>query len=170
MKSLARAIATAIAAALLCAATRSGNTPLHPPAAVLQSLAQLREIGSLNGLPAEIRQGRFTLPDGTTSAGWSLAAPGAKWNSTDSITDPSLPGRRMILAACTATICLLHYERGGIALIDLIMSLTQEGKLWKVTWLAYGHPPAKSLAELRALLQNRSTLVYHDDTSGHLDY
>jgi hypothetical protein len=160
----------AFAAAVMCVPARAGNMPLHPPTAVLQSLKQLREIDSIDGLPAEIRHGHFTLPDGTRAGGWTLAAPGGAWNSTDSIVDPSLPGRRMIFGACSATICLLHYERGGIALIDFVMSLTRERDGWKATWLAYGHPPAKNLDALRGLLQNHSTLVYHDDTNPHIDY
>ena len=171
MRSLTTTVAgAAFAAAVLCGAARAGNAPLHPPQSVLQSLGQLHEIDSLDGLPTEIRQGHFTLPDGTKAGGWTLAAPGGAWNSTDSIVDPSLPGRRMLFAACSATICLLHYERGGIALIDLVMSLARERDGWKATWLAYGHPPAKDLAALRALLQNRSTLVYHDDTNARIDH
>jgi hypothetical protein len=171
MKSLAPTVAAAaFAAVVFCAAARAGNAPLHPPTSVVQSFKQLHEIDSLDGLPEEIRRGHFTLPDGTKAGGWTLAAPGGAWNSTDSIVDPSLPGRRLIFAACSATICLLHYERGGIALIDLVMSLARERDGWKATWLAYGHPPAKNLDALRALLQNRSTLVYHDDTNARIDY
>jgi hypothetical protein len=163
-------VAAALATAVLCSAARAGNGTLHPPLPVLQSLQRLHEIGSLDGLPADIRRGHFALPDGTKAPGWTLASPGGAWNATDSIIDPSLPGRRLIFAACDATICLLHYERGGIALIDLVMSLTRERDGWKATWLAYGHPPAKNLDALRALLQNRSTLLYHDDTNTRIDY
>jgi hypothetical protein len=162
--------AVAALATLLCAAASSAGTWLHPPAQVMKSLEQLRETDSLGGLPDAIRQGTFTLPDGTNAKGWKLAAPGAAWNSTDSIIDPSSPGRRLIFAANNATICVLHYERGGIALIDLVMSLTRRGDSWRVTWLAYGHPPAKNLDALRELLRNHSALIYHDDPSPHIDY
>lgn len=163
------AVAT-FAAAVLCAAARAENTQLHPPPAVLRSLDQLHEIDSLDALPNEIRRGYFSLPDATESHGWALAAPSSAWNATDSIIDPSLPRRRLIFAACNTTLCLLHYERGGIVLVDLVMSLTREGGGWKATWLAYGHPPAKNLSALRALLRNQSTLAYHDDTNAHIDY
>jgi hypothetical protein len=170
MKWLPCILATAAVAAVFCGAARSGSVPLHPPPAVLRSLEQLHEIDSLDQLPPDIRQGHFTLPNGTKSSGWKLASPGGAWNATDSIIDPSLPGRRMIFAACNPTICLLHYERGGVAHIVLIMSLTRERDGWKATWLAYGHPPAKNFNALRALLRNQSTLVYHDDTDANIDY
>jgi hypothetical protein len=165
-----KSLAAAALAAVLCAVARAESTALHPPPPLLQSLGQLHEIDSLDALPEQIRRGHFTLPDGKKAGGWVLAAPGGAWNATDSIVDPSLPGRRMIFAACTATVCVMHYERGGIALIDLVMSLTRQRNGWKVTWLAYGHPPAKNLDALRALLQNRSTLSYHDDANARIDY
>jgi hypothetical protein len=154
----------------LTAPLRAEQTTLHPPQALLQSLGQLREIDSLAGLPAPIRRGVFVLPDATTSVGWVLAAPGAAWNATDAIVDPSLPGRRMIFAACNATICVLHYERGGIAHIYLVMALARKGDGWAATWLAYGHPAAPNMEALEALLRNRSPLDYHDDTDAHIDY
>ncbi|HEV3092493.1 MAG TPA: hypothetical protein VGX91_13710 [Candidatus Cybelea sp.] len=120
-------------------------------------------------VPDEIRRGDFSLPDGTKPQGWKMAAPGDAWNSTDAIVDPSLPSRRMILAACSATICVLHYER-GVGLIDLVMSLVRGDGGWKATWLAYGHPPVEKLDALRALLRNRSSLAYHDDADAHIDY
>ena len=149
---------------------RGEKTSLHPPAAVIASLAQLREIDSLAGLPAPIRGGVFALPGGTQSRGWELAAPGASWNATDAIVDPSLPGRRMIVALCSATICVLHYERGGIAHVYLVMSLVRKGDAWTATWLAYGHPGATNVEALKSLLQNRSSLDYHDDTNARIDY
>jgi hypothetical protein len=99
-----------------------------------------------------------------------LAAPGAPWNATDAIVDPSLPGRRMIVAACDSAICLLHYERGGIAHLYYVMAFVHEGSSWKVTWMASGHPAAANFVALKALLQNRSWPDYSDDTGAHADY
>ena len=138
--------------------------------AVIHSLAQLREVDSLAALPLPIRRGEFALPGGTQSKGWELAAPGAAWNATDAVVDPSLPGRRMIVALCNAIVCVLHYERGGIAHIYLVMTLTRKGDGWTATWLAYGHPGAANAETLRSLLQNRSSLDYHDDTDARIDY
>ncbi len=149
---------------------RAEKTTLHPPPAVIQSLGGLREIDTLAGLPAPIRRGEFALPGGAQSRSWALAAPGTAWNATDAVIDPSLPGRRMIVAACDAAICVLHYERGGIAHIYLIMALTRNGSEWKAIWLAYGHPGAENLAALETLLKNRSSLDYHDDTNARIDY
>ena len=44
-----------------------------------------------------------------------LAEPGQKWNATDVITDPTLPGKRLIWAATSGEYYVVHYERGGIA-------------------------------------------------------
>lgn len=143
---------------------------LHPPTVLMQSLASLREIASLAGLPAPIRRGTFVLPDSTPSRGWQLAAPGAPWNATDAAIDPSLPGRRLIFAACNAAACVVHYERGGIAHTYLILFLTHNGSQWQAEWLAYGHPGLANFATLETLLQNRSSLDYHDDTNRRIDY
>jgi hypothetical protein len=160
----------AVAIAALAAPSRAQNSTLHPPAALVQSLGKLRDIDSLDELPSPIRRGVFALPGATQSSGWALAAPGAAWNATDAIVDPSLPGRRMIFAGCVATVCVLHYERGGIAHIFLVMALERRGDGWKVVWLAYGHPAAKNMDALKALLQNHSLLNYYDDTNPSIDY
>jgi hypothetical protein len=153
----------AIAAALAVA--------LSPPANVLAAFGQLHEIDTLDGLPSGIRTGAFVLPDGKQlDGGWVLAAPGAAWNATDSGPNPALPGRRLHFAACDASLCLLHYERGGIAHIHIVMALALTNGRWKATWIAIGQPAMHDLAALHALLQNRSSADYYDGAQAALNY
>jgi hypothetical protein len=160
----------ALAVVAFAAPAQAEKTMLHPPSVLTQSLASLHAVDSLAGLPVPIRRGTFVLPDSTPSPGWQLAAPGAAWNATDAVIDPSLPGRRLIFAACDAAACVVHYERGGIAHMYLILFLMRKGSQWQAEWLAYGHPALANFATLETLLQNRSSLDYHDDTNARIDY
>jgi hypothetical protein len=169
MKPIAVAIAIALTAALAAPAS-AAKVPLAPPADVLAAFSTLHEIDTLGGLPADIRAGNFALPSGKPLGGWDVAAPGADWNATDSVTDPSLPGRRLHFAGCSASICVLHYERGGIAHIHLVVTLVQKNGAWKATWIAYGQPAMKDLAALHALLENRSSAAYSDRSPADINY
>jgi hypothetical protein len=71
-----------------------------------------------------------------------IAEPGQKWNATDSIMDPTLPGKRLIWAAIAGEYYVVHYERGGIAHTYhvLIAKLTKDDAKPKVVWRALGGP------------------------------
>jgi hypothetical protein len=163
------AFATALIAALVAPAI-AAKVPLTPPANVMAAFATLHEIDTLDGLPADIRTGNFTLPSGKPLGGWMLAAPGGAWNATDNVVDPSLPGRRLHFAGCNASMCVLHYERGGIAHIHLVVTLVQKNGAWRATWMAYGQPAMKDLAALHALLENRSSANYSDQSPADINY
>ena len=45
---------------------------------------------------------------------FSMAEPGARWQSTDVITTPPLPWRRLVAVATTDSFCLILYQRGGL--------------------------------------------------------
>jgi hypothetical protein len=169
MKLQIFAFAGALAAALVVPAV-AAKVPLTPPANVLNAFSSLHEIDALGGLPAEIRMGNFTLPSGKPLGGWVLAAPGGAWNATDSVVDPSLPGRRLHFAGCDASTCVLHYERGGIAHIHVVVTLVRKNGAWKATWMAYGEPAMKDLATLHALLENRSSANYSDQSPADINY
>jgi hypothetical protein len=169
MKPIAIALATAFVCALTASAI-AANVPLAPPADVMAAFSSFHEIDTLDGLPAEIRAGNFTLPSGKPLGGWVLAAPGGAWNPTDNVVDPSLPGRRLHFAGCNASMCVLHYERGGIAHIHLVVTLVRKNGPWKATWMAYGQPAMKDLAALRALLENRSGANYSDQSPADVNY
>ena len=71
-----------------------------------------------------------------------LAEPGQNWNATCVITDPSLPGKRLIWAAVGGEYYVVHYERGGIAYSFhiLVAKLTKNDAKPKVIWQAGGGP------------------------------
>jgi hypothetical protein len=82
-----------------------------------------------------------------------LAEPGGKWNATDSIIDPTLPGKRLIWAAIGRDYYVVHYERGGIAhtFHVLIAKLAKGEEKPKVVWTAVGGPFKDYAAFLNAL-------------------
>jgi hypothetical protein len=148
----------------------AAKVPLTPPANVLAAFSTLHQIDTLDGLPPDIRAGKFTLPSGKPLGGWVLAAPGGAWNATDSVVDPSLPGRRLHFAGCNASMCVLHYERGGVAHIHLVVTLVKQNGAWKATWMAYGQPAMKDLAALHVLLENQSSADYSDRSPADINY
>jgi hypothetical protein len=81
-----------------------------------------------------------------------LAEPGQNWNATDVITDPTLPGERLIWAAVGGEYYVVHYERGGIdhRFHILVMKLTKNDAK-KVIWRAVGGPFKDYRAFLDAL-------------------
>jgi|SRR5215831_17161887 len=74
----------------------------------LQDSSRFHQVHSTSDLPPAI----VTLCTGDDG---KLAEPGEKWNATDSIIDPTLPGKRLIWAAVGGEYYVVHYERGGIA-------------------------------------------------------
>jgi hypothetical protein len=71
-----------------------------------------------------------------------LAEPGEKWNATDSITDPTLPAKRLIWTSIGGEYYVVHFERGGIAhtFHILVAKLTNGDSQPKVVWRAVGGP------------------------------
>lgn len=84
-----------------------------------------------------------------------LAEPGQKWNATDVITDPTLPGKRLIWAAVGGAYYVVHYERGGIAhsFHILVAKLTKSNTKPKLIWRAVGQP-LKDYATFLIALRN----------------
>jgi hypothetical protein len=120
-----------------------------PPAddrKALQDSSLFHEVHSTSGLPPTI----VTLCAGDTD---KLAEPGEKWNATDAITDPTLPGKRLIWAAVGGDYCVVHYERGGIAhtFHILVAKLAKNDAKPKVVWQAVGGPFKDYAAFLDAL-------------------
>ena len=75
----------------------------------LENTSRFHEVHSTSDLPPAV----LTLCDGGSDG--KLAEPGQKWNATDAIIDPTLPGKRLIWAAVGGEYYVVHYERGGIA-------------------------------------------------------
>lgn len=164
-------VLTCAACALIAVAgLKAQAAALHPPAALAGAIGEMREVNSLGGLPTAIRTGIFALPGGGKAGGWVLAEPGGRWNPTDVIVDASLPGRRMSVALCDASVCALSYERGGIAHVFYVAAFARNGAAWKMDWLAQGNRTIADANALRALLRTRSAAGYQDDPNPDRDY
>jgi hypothetical protein len=111
----------------------------------LQDSSRFHEVHSTGDLPAAIVA--LCADDGR------LAGPGQKWNATDAITDPTLPGKRLIWAAVDGEYYVVHYERGGIAhtFHVLLATLTKNNAKPKVIWRGVGGPLKDYAAFLIAL-------------------
>jgi hypothetical protein len=73
---------------------------------------QFQVVTSVRGLPLGVRDALQTL---FGSQDLDIAEPGAQFQSTDAISNLTLPTRRLVTAGCSANYCLVYYERGGIA-------------------------------------------------------
>jgi len=114
---------------------------------MLQDSPRFHEVHTTSDLPSAI----LALCDGGGDG--KLAEPGQKWNATDVITDPTLPGKRFILAAVGGGYYVVHYERGGIAhtFHILVAKLTKDDAKPKLLWRAVGGPFKNYAAFLDAL-------------------
>ena len=140
-------VAFALACAPLVAAAQK-SAPA-PPAAISASAASFKPVTRVEDLPPVARP---------------MAEPGADFNATDVIVDPNLPGRRLIVAGCSATVCAIHYERGGIAHTFRILGLVRGANGWKIVWNVYGPKRLPDYAALRAVLEGRSNAVFWSTT------
>src|SRR2546428_85568 len=113
----------------------------------LQDASRFHEAHVTTNLPPAI----LALCDGGGDG--KLADPGQKWNATDAIMDPTLPGKRLIWAAVGGEYYVVHYERGGIAhsFHILIARLTKNDAKPKVIWRGVGSPLKDYAAFLIAL-------------------
>jgi hypothetical protein len=145
MKYLSFYLLLAIAIQSLCCADVT-KLPAEDRIA-LQESARFHEVHSTTKLPPVI----LALCDGGSDG--KLAEPGQNWNATDVITDPSLPGKRLILAAVGGEYYVVHYERGGVAhsFHILVAKLTKNDVKPKVVWRAVGHQLKDYAAFLDAL-------------------
>ena len=111
---------------------------------VLQDSSRFHEVHSTSDLPPVII---------ALCGGDKLAEPGQKWNATDAITDPTLPGKRLIWAAVGGEYYVVHYERGGIArsFHVLVAKLMKNDAKPNVVWSAVGGPFNNYAAFLQAL-------------------
>lgn len=107
-------IALVIAGAL--AAPAWAQAPVSPTvSAAVQAHVRnerFQAVTAVRGLPLGVRE-ELQRMFGSSAA--AMADPGAPFQATDNITDPSLPSRRMNVAGCSQDHCLVYYERGGIA-------------------------------------------------------
>jgi hypothetical protein len=124
----------------------------------LQDASRFHEVRATTNLPSAI----LALCDGGGDG--KLAEPGQKWNATCVITDPSLPGKRLIWAAVDGEYYVVHYERGGIAhtFHILFTKLGKNDAKPTLVWRAVGGP----FKDYAAFLDALRTGTLHDS----LDY
>ena len=117
----------------------------------LQDSSRFHEVYSTSDLPSAI----LLLCDGGSDG--KLAEPDQKWNATDAISDPTLPGKRLIWAAVGGEYYVVHYERGGIAhtFHILVSKLTKNDARAKAVWRAVGGPFKDYPAFLDALRKGK---------------
>jgi len=103
---------------------------------VLLDASRFHEVRSTTNLPSAI----LALCDGGGDG--KLAEPGQNWNATDVITDPTLPGKRLIWAVVGGEYYVVHYERGGIAhtFHILVAKLGKNEAKPTMVWRAVGGP------------------------------
>lgn len=114
---------------------------------LLLDASRFQEVNATTKLPSAI----LALCDGGGDG--KLAEPGQNWNATDVITDPTLPGKRLIWAAIGGEYCVVHYERGGIAhsFHILVAKVTKNDSKPTMVWRAVGHQLKDYQAFLEAL-------------------
>jgi hypothetical protein len=113
---------------------------------VLQDSSRFHEVHSTKDLPPAVIA--LCVDDKG-----KVADPGQNWNATDSITDPTLPWKRLIWAAVGGEYYVVHYERGGIAhsFHVLVARLPKDGAKPKVIWSSVGRQLKDYAAFLDAL-------------------
>jgi hypothetical protein len=115
MSRLIRGVGVVVVWMLAAAAVaRAQTVPTTVPA---PQRAHVRDerfqvVSSVRGLPLGVREELQRL---FGSSAMAIAEPGAPFQVTDVITDPTLPIRRLSVAGCSQDHCLVYYERGGIA-------------------------------------------------------
>jgi hypothetical protein len=144
MKQLDLCLLIAVAIQSLCSADVT-KLPVDDRR-VLQDSSRFHEVYSTSDLPPAT----VAL---CTGGNGRLAEPGQKWNATDAIIDPTLPGKRLIWATVGGDYYVIHYERGGIAhtFHILVARLTKNDAKPKVIWRAVGGPLKDYAAFLNAV-------------------
>jgi hypothetical protein len=122
----------AIAIPSLCCADVT-KLPAEDRKALLDA-SRFHEVHATTDLPSAI----LALCDGGGDG--KLAEPGQNWNATCVITDPTLPGKRLIWAAVGGEYYVIHYEHGGIdhSFHILVARLAKDDAKPKVVWRAVG--------------------------------
>jgi hypothetical protein len=134
MKIVALHLLFAAAIQSLCYADVT-KLPAEDRKALLDA-SRFHEVQTTTNLPSAI----LVLCDGDSDG--KLAEPGQKWNATCVITDPSLPGKRLIWAAVGGEYYVVHYERGGVdhSFHMLVAKLMKSDAKPTFVWRAVGGP------------------------------
>jgi hypothetical protein len=110
-------VAVCLAALISCSSTVMAQSPESP--VVLSATQQqflrdvvLTPVLRVGDLASPVKEALRAL---FKERAFAMAEPDAEFQVTDVVMKQGLPFRRLIIAACSADRCLVHYERGGIA-------------------------------------------------------
>ena len=103
-----------LTASLWSCAAADGQTAAALPDAVRAHVKddRFQVVSTLRGLPLGVRDELSRLFGGSYL---NIAEPDAAFRATDDLSDPNLPPRRLVAAACSMDHCIVHYEKGGTA-------------------------------------------------------
>jgi len=105
-----------------------GAAPARPAPGRVPAEALAQERYTFEGDPARLPSWlRGALAHELGQDTLHMAAAGKPWNVSDAITDPSLPGRRLIQAAVGERYAVVHYETGGVAHSFAVVVFAREG-------------------------------------------
>ena len=123
---------------------------LEGPCQLVTSTAQL---------PEKLRVAFAIL---TVESEFALANPGDKYQSTDVMTRPKLPLRRMVIAGNCGGYWFIHYERGGLGHSYAIVFFQPDSKgEMAFVWGGRGFYGASNCAELRNAIASKKFAEDH---------
>lgn len=133
---------------------QAAATPELPDAVRARvSSERFQVVGAVRGLPLGVRDelqklfGSFAL---------DIADPGAEFQASDSIVDPSLPSRRLVTAGCSMAYCVVHYEIGGATPSWRVAIFHWTPELTRFEWGGAAAQPLATLDELRKAILSGS--------------
>jgi hypothetical protein len=106
------AIGVGLSSSVLAGGQKATPVTLSPELRARVQNERFGLVTSLRGLPLGVRAQLQTL---FGSQSLDIAEPEAEFRANDSIVNPKLPIRRMVVAGCSYDYCLVYYERGGTA-------------------------------------------------------
>ena len=124
---------------------------------LLEGSCQL--VTSTAQLPEKLRVAFAML---TKESEFALANPGEKYQSTDVMTRPRLPLRRMVIAGNCSGYWFIHYERGGLGHSYAIVFFQPDSKgEMAFAWGGRGFYGASNCAELRNAIASKKFAEDH---------
>jgi hypothetical protein len=106
------AIGVSVWSAVVFGSQASPTGPLSEALRAHVKNDRFQTVTSIRGLPLGVRDALQTLFGGSDL---DIAEPGAEFQTTDVVSTPKLPIRRLVAAGCSTDHCLVYYEHGGIA-------------------------------------------------------
>ena len=94
---------------------------------------------------------------------WPIADPGTRFNNSD-IHDRELPDRGLILAGCSAGLCVLHFQIGGIISPYCLLAMQRTKQKWEPIWYARTPRPLASFEELQAVVEHASPIELTEES------